>query len=470
MIKISIIIPVHNRKKVTIKGLTSLNLALDNYYKKSKLIACDIVIIDDGSTDNTSDWVSKHYPNTNIIYGDGNLWWSGSINLGINYSLNNLNPNYIMFWNDDLTVDSDYFLNLEKIVINERFKNSIIASKIFYENEKDRVFYYGGFLDNKKASFYINREDLQNHSKEIECDWTGGMGVVFPINIFKEIGVVDNINFPQYYGDADFSLRAKDAGFKIYCHNELKLLNDRSSTGMSHNGSLLKYLQSLFVLGSSFNLKVDIRFVFKYFSVIFAIKFILKKHLSYLLKLFKTKLITAITYLFQFRLYIYNNFLNKIPFRTIRELFSKMYINFGNHSSIRSNVKILNKYGRHVTIGNNSIINEGCLFDGRSGKIVIGNNVSVSREVMIYTLEHKIDCDYFKTESGDVIINDYVWLGSRVIILPGVEIGAGSVVASGAVVTKDIPPMSVYGGIPAKLIRKRTSNLLYKLKDNHFFQ
>ena len=121
-----------------------------------------------------------------------------------------------------------------------------------------------------------------------------------------------------------------------------------------------------------------------------------------------------------------------------------MYIDIGKHSSIRSNVKILCKFGRHITIGNNSIINEGCLLDGRTGKIIIGNNVSVSREVMIYTLEHKIDCDYFKTESGDVIINDYVWLGSRFVILPGVEIGEGAVVASGAVVTKDIPPMSVF--------------------------
>jgi GT2 family glycosyltransferase len=286
MIKISIIIPVHNRKKMTIKGLTSLNLALDNYYKKSELIEYDIVLVDDGSTDKTSDWVSKHYPNTNIIYGDGNLWWSGAINLGVNYSLDHLNPNYIMFWNDDLTVYSDYFLNLEKIVINERFKNSIIASKIFYENEQDRVFYYGGFLDKKKASLYINREDPQNHYKEIECDWTGGMGVVFSINIFKEIGVVDNINFPQYYGDADFSLRAKDAGFKIYCHNELKLLNDRNATGVYHNGSLTRYFQSLFSIRSPFNLRIHFKFAFKYFPPLLAIKFIFKKHLVYFLQIF----------------------------------------------------------------------------------------------------------------------------------------------------------------------------------------
>lgn len=470
MNKISIIIPVHNRKKVTIKGLSSLTLALDSYYKKSNLIEYDIVIIDDGSTDGTSDWVSKYYPKINIVYGDGSLWWSGSINLGIKYSRNNLNPNYIIFWNDDLTVDSKYFLNLEKILINKNFKNTINSSKVFYEDEINKVFFNGAFLDTKKGSAYINTNDNQKLAKEIECDWTGGMGVVFPISVFNEIGLVDNTNFPQYYGDADFTLRAKKSGFKIYCHNELKLFNDRNATGIYHNGSFLKYLQSLFSIGSPFNLLVDVKFAFKYFSAFLAIIFLLKKHLIYLLKLFKTKVITAITYLLQFRLYTYNNFLNKIPSKKIRKLFCKIYINIGPHSSIRSNVKILNKYGRHITIGNNSIINQECLLDGRGGKIVIGNNVSISREVMIYTLEHKIDCDYFKTVSDDVIIQDYVWIGSRVIILPGVEIGEGSVVASGAVVTKNIPPMSVFGGVPAKFIRKRSSNLLYTLKDNQFFQ
>ena len=215
---------------------------------------------------------------------------------------------------------------------------------------------------------------------------------------------------------------------------------------------------------------MNIKFAFKYFSTFLAIKYVFVKHLITLYKLFKYKFYKTVNFLLQFRLYVYNNFLNKIPSKIIRKFFSKIYIKIGNNSSIRSNVKILNKYGRHIIIGNNSIINYGCLLDGRSDKIIIGNNVNVSREVMIYTLDNKIDCDYFRSESGDVIIKDYVSIGSRVIIYPGVKIGEGAVIAPGAVVTKDIPKMSVYGGVPAKFIRKRSSNLLYKLKDNQFFQ
>lgn len=470
MIRISILIPVHNRRKVTIKGLSCLNSALENYKNKSKVLEFEIVLIDDGSKDNTSGYVSKNFPFIHIIHGDGNLWWSGAINKGVNYALDKLKPKYVMFWNDDLVVDSEYFSNLDDILRKDRFKCSVHASKIYHENNKDKVFYYGGFLEERKGRMYINRKNNQNKEKYVECDFTGGMGVLFPVSVFDKIGFVDNRNFPQYYGDADFSLRAKKAGFKIYCHDGLKLLNDRNSTGVYHNGSIFKYIQSLFSIKSPFKLLVHFRFALKYFSLIMAIKFILRKHLIYFLSIFKIKFKSLIKYLLQLRLLVYNKFLNKVPSKRIRKFFSKIYMNVGQNSSIRSNVKVLSLFHKHISIGKNTIINEDCLLDGRTGKIYIGNNVSISREVMLYTLQHNIDCDYFNTESGDVIINDFVWIGSRVIILPGVEIGEGAVVASGAVVTKDIPPMSVYGGIPAKLIKKRKSNLLYNLIDNQYFQ
>ena len=84
------------------------------------------------------------------------------------------------------------------------------------------------------------------------------MGVVFPVDVFKKIGLVDNINFPQYYGDADFTLRAKKNGFKIYCHNKLKLLMTEIQQELSR-WFFLKYFQNLFSLRSPFNLKVNIK-------------------------------------------------------------------------------------------------------------------------------------------------------------------------------------------------------------------
>src|SRR6185369_10201510 len=100
----------------------------------------------------------------------------------------------------------------------------------------------------------------------------------------------------------------------------------------------------------------------------------------------------------------------------------------------------------------------------------IGNNVSIAGEVRIYTMEHDIDSPDFAEIGAPVVIDDYVVIGTRVTILPGVHIGKGAVIASGAVVTKDVEPYSVVGGIPAKEIKKRKENLQYTLKFSRLFQ
>ena len=85
-------------------------------------------------------------------------------------------------------------------------------------------------------------------------------------------------------------------------------------------------------------------------------------------------------------------------------------------------------------------------------------------------LEHDVNDDDHKSNGSDVIIHDYVWIASRVTILPGVTIGRGAVVACNSVVTKDVPPMNIVGGIPAKLIGMRTSKLKYTLNYNPLFR
>ncbi|WP_082111660.1 acyltransferase [Spirosoma radiotolerans] len=178
--------------------------------------------------------------------------------------------------------------------------------------------------------------------------------------------------------------------------------------------------------------------------------------------------LTLLEFARSLRLYLYNAFFCKIPFSNVRLFFIRFYVQLGEKSNVCTNVKILSKKIKrnHISIGNNCIINPGCLLDGREGRITIHNNVDIARGTWIFTLEHDPHSDYHSTKSGNVIIEDYVWIASRVTILPGVRIGRGSVIASGAVVTKDIPPMSIAGGVPAKIIGTRESQLLYK---NNYF-
>jgi maltose O-acetyltransferase len=81
---------------------------------------------------------------------------------------------------------------------------------------------------------------------------------------------------------------------------------------------------------------------------------------------------------------------------------------------------------------------------------------------MIYTLQHDVDSPSFDVMGGPVIIEDYVYLGPRAIVLPNVRISYGAVVAAGAVVTSDVPPFAVVGGVPAQYLRERSHDLDYR--------
>lgn len=114
----------------------------------------------------------------------------------------------------------------------------------------------------------------------------------------------------------------------------------------------------------------------------------------------------------------------------------------------------------NISIGNGTVIGHGVTLDGRSN-IKIGCNVNISSEVMIWSLQHDYNSIDFCSKGGPVLIDDYVWISARAIILPGVIIGKGAVVAAGALVTKNVEPYTVVGGIPAKIIATRNKNLCY---------
>lgn len=86
------------------------------------------------------------------------------------------------------------------------------------------------------------------------------------------------------------------------------------------------------------------------------------------------------------------------------------------------------------------------MLDGRKAKLIIGANVDIAQETNIWTLEHEVNDNMHKVNGADVIIDDHVWIASRVTILPGVHIGRGAVIAAGAVVSKDVPELEIWGG------------------------
>jgi len=158
-----------------------------------------------------------------------------------------------------------------------------------------------------------------------------------------------------------------------------------------------------------------------------------------------------------------------IIFSNVRKFMFKLVgLKIGKGSTIHMGVRFFSLRG--ITIGEDSIVGFGCFLDGRE-KLSIGNHVDIASEAMIYNSEHDLGSEGFEAKEEKVIINDYVFVGPRAIILPGVSIGKGAVIAAGAVVTKDVENYQIVGGVPAKVIGERVNkDLAYRLGRARLFQ
>ncbi|KLN58961.1 hypothetical protein WH96_20215 [Kiloniella spongiae] len=125
---------------------------------------------------------------------------------------------------------------------------------------------------------------------------------------------------------------------------------------------------------------------------------------------------------------------------------------FGNTVRVRMPTVIYNP--EKMTVGNQVDIGEFCHIRA-GGKLKIGSRVLIASHVVITSQGHPLELPRWGiTKEDEVIIGNDVWVGARAVILPGVKIGDGSVIAAGSVVTKDVPEYVVVAGIPSKIIQK----------------
>lgn len=166
---------------------------------------------------------------------------------------------------------------------------------------------------------------------------------------------------------------------------------------------------------------------------------------------------------------IYNNlyrlFLNRITVmknsnmlkKIKRQFLKRIFNNVGQDIRVMSCITYSNGY--NISIGDSSGIGDRAFLQD-IGEILIGKDVLMASDVAIYTANHKYDKKQLIREQGievkKVVVEDDVWIGTRVIILPGVTIKKGAIIAAGAVVTRDVEQYSIVGGVPAKKIGERT--------------
>jgi acetyltransferase-like isoleucine patch superfamily enzyme len=174
--------------------------------------------------------------------------------------------------------------------------------------------------------------------------------------------------------------------------------------------------------------------------------------------------------------YLTNHFISHVPSYTIRHAWYRKVLGWhiGPRAAILMGQQVqmagVRSSGKKVSIGKGTVINWDCLLY-TTGGIIIGENVSVSAGAWLVTGTHDMSDPLFPANYKPIVIGDYAWIGMRATILGGVTIGEGAVVMAGAMVTHDVPPYAVVGGVPAKVIRQRElHNPTYSLSFRPLFE
>ena len=176
----------------------------------------------------------------------------------------------------------------------------------------------------------------------------------------------------------------------------------------------------------------------------------------------KTYRLSSIYYVIKILIQNFRNVIRDYELKLYIEKSSSIY-NGNLHISDLSKFKI----GKNSNLKNAVIHTEGTC--------IIGSYVHFGEDILIHTASHNWDQDEFIPYSKDnildpVIIEDFVWIGSRVAIFPGVKIGEGAIVGLGSIVTKDVPSLAIVAGNPAKIIKYRNVESFKKAKKNGSFQ
>ena len=253
---IYLVTPVFNRKKFTKDYLISLKNQTNNNFK--------IIIVDDGSTDGTSNMIEKEFPEVILLKESGNLWWAEATNIGIRYAIRN-GADYIMTLNDDTLPKSDY---IEKMYFWIDKKPLALLGAFAIDVKTKEPVFGGEILDWKIDKYHslLNKIPKNEYCGLKEVNTFPGRGFLIPTKVFKDIGFYDSKNFPQTVADLDFACRAYNKGYKLYCNYDAKIeiYPDESATvQLQKNRSLKNYYNHLFGIRGGGNIIWFTKFAFK---------------------------------------------------------------------------------------------------------------------------------------------------------------------------------------------------------------
>lgn len=235
----AIVIPVHNRRNVILNCLDQLqNLKKDGF-------CADIVIIDDGSTDGTTEAISKEFPYVTVLKGDGNLWWAGGVNMGLEFALNH-GYDFIYVMNDDTELLPD---SLQILYDTLKEYDNAVCSSVIMDREKNIIVAGAGLTGFfKKERSQVSGKFHDSYSgRIIKADTLATKSVLIPTVIAKKVGYFDAKHFPHNYSDFEYFIRVKEMGFSLLVNMDSHVYTERSDTNFHYlilNKNLLEILKT----------------------------------------------------------------------------------------------------------------------------------------------------------------------------------------------------------------------------------
>lgn len=203
--ELAVLMTCHNRRDTTLACLQAL------YQQK---INFDVYLVDDGSSDGTSDVVKRYYPEVNILEGNGNLFWVGGMRLAFSEALKD-GYDYYLWLNDDTLLEPDALsnlLNTHQLLIKRGYPNSIVVGSM--KNPVTGKYSYGGRV-RSKGRFSHTFENVEPEREPKECDTMQGNVVLIPHVVAEKVGNLDTA-FTHQRGDLDYGLRAGKLGCSIW--------------------------------------------------------------------------------------------------------------------------------------------------------------------------------------------------------------------------------------------------------------
>jgi GT2 family glycosyltransferase len=265
---IAVLLTCHNRHEKTLICLKSLFES-----KLSKDFKLDVFLVDDESTDGTSEVVKQQFPKVNIIHGDGSLFWTGGMRLAWKTATETGDYDFYLWLNDDVILDNNALIELLECSLEAKLKDHFpaIITGSCHNSTDSEEFSYGG---RTKQGPVVPNGKIQL------CRYINGNVVLIPSEIFKKIGNLSP-DYTHAMGDFDYGLRAIKAGFKCYVSKSYIAtcqLNERMPDWYNPSIKLKKRWQSLYS-PSGLNFKEYLLFRKKFWGfkwVIFAAKAYLK--------------------------------------------------------------------------------------------------------------------------------------------------------------------------------------------------